>query len=138
MKKIIFLLFVAIAMVACANKVYTLATNDLAGHKFILENFNGVQIRINPSSSLVGKIEFNEDMEISGSFCNNYIGQASLKDGKLYAVVASTRKFCFDERLTQAEGAFFKALSEGANISRSGNVLTITQGGNVFAFRLRD
>ena len=138
MKKTIIFLLIAVTGFACADKTKLLTESDLMHHRFVLENFNGIQIKVNPASSVASSIEFSEDMTVTGVFCNNYRGQASLKDGKLYAEAVSTRKFCFDERLTQAENAFFKALSEGANTTFSGNLLTISHGGNVFIFRLRD
>ena len=136
--KIFFFLLIVFAGLSCAGKYSELTTDDLIHHRFVLENFNGIQIKVNPASSAASSIEFGEDMMITGVFCNNYSGQASLKDGKLHAEAVSTRKFCFDERLTQSESAFFKALSEGANLKNTGDLLTITHGGNVFVFRLRD
>ena len=112
---------------------------DLQHHSYVLQTFNGNPLTGN-NKTRQPRIDFNENMNISGVVCNNFTGQATLTNSTLKARAASTMMMCPDNNLNTAEQALFKALENGAKISlnNEGKSLTLKEGNNTFIYQLQD
>ncbi len=112
---------------------------DLQHHSYVLQTFNGNPVTgINKTKQ--PRIDFNENMNISGVVCNNFTGQATLTNSTLKARAASTMMLCPDNNLNATEQALFKAFDNGAkiNLSNDGKNLTLKEGSNTFVYQLQD
>lgn len=121
--------------VACAAATFPSA-GDLLHRRFVLESLDG-----KPFTSSMGApdIEFNEGFRLSGRICNRYSGQASLENGLLLAPhMAMTKMLCPDEALNDFETLFGSMLGTGAQVTFSGNTLTLRQGTHVLVYKSAD
>ena len=116
----------------------TPAPEDLLHRRFTLARVDCKEFTIE-DRNLHPDIEFNEGFQIAGRVCNRYRSPAELKDGKLYAEnLASTRMLCVNPELNELEQQFFAMLRAGADISLTGDGMTLSQGGRVLSYSRAD
>lgn len=94
----------------------------LAGRRFMLKTMGGEQFVADDVPQPY--IQFDENMRISGSACNQFSGQGRLRQGQLRVdQLASTLKMCINPLLMQFEGMFHMMLRTGGQISLDGKTL---------------
>ena len=109
--------------------------SKLLHHNFILTEVNGTAF----IGEKIPNIQFGEGLKVSGSVCNNYIGQGELIGDKLFVrELASTKMLCPDQDLNELEFAFGNMLMAGATISYNWNTLTLVGDGYRLKFKLQD
>lgn len=115
----------------------TVTEKDLLHHRFALKTIDGKTL--SPEIEIDPYIEFNEGFNVSGRTCNQFRGKGELKDGVLtIGQMASTMMFCAFGELNELEKMFSAMMKEGAAITLADNVLTLSQGGHVLVYELRD
>ena len=120
---------------AVTQKNQIVSQDMLLHHNFILQSVDGALLK---NDRVIPNLAFNEKMYISGSMCNRFMGQGTLENNILKAQMASTMMMCLEEELNQHEYFLYKMLEEGAELEYSGNMLTLSQGGHVFVYKLKD
>ncbi len=111
--------------------------DDLIGRKFILIVANGQPAHFDRQP----EIEFGGDreLEVFGQICNRYRGTGELNGNRLTVGQAiSTRMMCLNQGLAQLESSFLTMLGDGADITLSANVLTLSRDGVWLVFREDD
>ncbi|MDL2307168.1 META domain-containing protein [Desulfovibrio sp. OttesenSCG-928-C06] len=133
------LVFAALAALnGCAGgKVENaLMQKDLLHHNYVLETVDGEPFT---SSFKTPNLSFNEGFRVGGAVCNNFFGQAELKDGVLKVEhMASTLMMCPDQQLNSLEATFGEMLRNGAQIRLEGDRLFLNQGGHELGYILKD
>ncbi|MDL2307169.1 META domain-containing protein [Desulfovibrio sp. OttesenSCG-928-C06] len=103
----------------------TVGSEQLIGKDFHLAAIDGQPFEW--ETPLV--MHFDENMRISGNFCNRYVGQATLEDGVLTVKqMASTKMLCIKSQLNEIEQLVPGMLMNGAALSLDGGKLSIRQG----------
>ena len=122
------------SMAGCAqeNGGKAVTVEQLTGQDFRLASVDGKAFDgANPPS-----MRFDENMRISGNFCNRYTGQASLENGTLTVKqMASTKMLCVDQYLNNLENMVPAMLLDGASVSLEGGSLYIRQGGHEVVYK---
>lgn len=139
MKKTIY--FLLVLMLAGTSACGTSGTDtpkvseaDLLHHRFITEIPEGGDF-----PEPVAHIEFTEGMMLVGRICNNFRGQAELKDGILTMKQgAATMMLCPDPARNQFEQELFAMLHDGARVTRQGDTLSLERDGKTLRFTLSD
>lgn len=130
MKKLYLSLLLLPLLAACATgqagPQSGLGPEDLLRKNFALASVNG---KAWAGRERVPTLQFNEGLRVSGQVCNRFMGQAQLKKGVLTVPqMASTLMMCADEDLNRLEGQFAALLRAGAEISLTGDRLTLRGG----------
>lgn len=108
--------------------------DDLIGRKFVLIVANGQPAHFDRQP----EIEFGGDreLEVFGQICNRFRGIGELAGNRLTVGQAvSTRMLCLNEGLGRLESTFLTMLGDGADITLSGNVLTLSRDSVWLVFR---
>ena len=135
MKKYFLFPLITLIVFACGARMDKTLPEHLANRSFALNEVNGVPF----AAEITPILAFAGDMRISGAICNNFTGKAELKDDILTAkYLASTKKMCFAEDLNELESNFMRMLDTGMKAVLDGEILTLSQGGHSFAYRLEN
>ena len=119
----------------CTTKKQNIDEAMLLKHSFTLQSVDGVTFK---SERVIPSLTFNDNMSISGSMCNRFMGQGTLENNILKAQMASTMMICPENELNQYEHLLYKMLAEGVELEYSGNILTLRQNDHVFMYKLKD
>ena len=112
---------------------------DLLLHRFVLVSVDGTQVPSDAQSTRVPSIEFGEKMHVSGSMCNNFVGQGELQGNVLTVKnLAGTRMMCPDPLLNQWDQLIGVVLQNGAQISLQGNELRINGADHQLVYSRKD
>lgn len=131
------LTFAVLATGFAAAQDTQVSKDDLIGRKFILIVANGQPAHFDRQP----EIEFGGDreLEVFGQVCNRYRGTGELNGNRLTVGQAiSTRMMCLNQGLAQLESSFLTMLGDGADITLSGNVLTLSRDNVWLVFREDD
>ncbi|MBK5073098.1 heat shock protein HslJ [Budviciaceae bacterium CWB-B4] len=113
--------------------------SDLQHHNFILIGVDGKNMADTTKEKRPLNIEFGENMHVSGTMCNRFMGQATLKNGVLTAKqLASTRMACIDEQISQLDQVIATTLSNGAKVTLDQGVLTLSSSQHTLTYKLKD
>lgn len=127
-------------MIALQNKMAT--PQALEHHSYELVYVNGNEFEPEDDDAPMPFIAFGEDMNITGTMCNNFFGQGTLsKRGILSAKGAGmTRMMCTDPVLNQLDSDMSKLLEYGAEavISENGEYLKLSNTGTQLEFKRAD
>lgn len=108
---------------------------DLIHHQFKLISIDGNPVE----NTLVSTLSFGENLHLSGIACNNFSGDATLKEDVITApVLAMTRKFCESETLNKLDSTLTQLFANGAKTQLNQNTLTLSQGSTVLVYQLDD
>lgn len=103
------------------------SVDDLLHRRFLAVKLNGNPVKVNNDHPPI--LEFNGEKDvvfkISGRMCNQFTGNATLKDGVLSARLAATMKMCIDPVLMELEQTFHRLLADGAKIVLADNNLLL-------------
>lgn len=138
MKKMALLMLATMALAGCAQTAEqkTLSAQDLENHHFVLQSVNGTPF-VAPESGRVPEIGFGENLQLSGSMCNRFFGQATLQGDRLKAEnLAMTRMMCAEPELNALDNQLGEMLHQGAQITLSGQQLTLKSEQNTLVYRL--
>ncbi|MDX7990958.1 META domain-containing protein [Xenorhabdus littoralis] len=141
MKKAIPLVVATLLLTACQSSGVSatgnVKTRDLQNHHFALVSVNREDVSNKEDSKL--SIIFDENMHVSGTMCNNFMGSGKLKNNVLTVKnLTRTQMYCTKERLNQWDQVFNGMLTKGANVSLKGKKLTLVNGQNTLIYTLRD
>ncbi|WP_445493573.1 heat shock protein HslJ [Photorhabdus sp. SF281] len=113
------------------------SVDDLLHHKFVLVSVNGESAK--NQEGRVPSIEFGEKLHISGSMCNNFMGQGKLKHGVLTVKnLASTQMLCSDDKLNRWDHLIGKVLADGVKVTLKDQKLTLSNHSNKLVYKLKD
>ena len=114
----------------------------LAHHNFVLETVDGREFTYpvpEGAAAAQPNLSFGQWPHASGKICNGFSGQVELDGDTLFLKnAASTMMLCFADELNKFEGLFHQLLSGGVKVTLDGRTLTLTGGGHVLVFKLRD
>lgn len=113
-----------------------ISAKDLKHYSYVLESVDGQKFS---SEFATPSLSFDDELMIFGRVCNNFRGQAQLKDNILKVEqMASTMMICPEQQLNDLERDFSQMLQAGAEISQQEGKLTLRQGGRELTYKLRD
>ena len=121
------MLFASLALAGCAQTAQqkNLTAQDLENHRFVLQSVNGATFIASENGKVPG-IDFGKNLEVSGSMCNRFMGQATLQDNRLKAEgLAMTRMICNDQQLDSLDNQLNEMLQQGAQVTFIGQQLTL-------------
>ncbi|NHB91073.1 heat shock protein HslJ [Photorhabdus cinerea] len=120
-----------------ASAVENVSVNDLQHHRFVLVSVNGESAK--NQDGRVPTLEFGEKMHVSGSMCNNFMGQGKLKNGVLTVKdLASTQMLCADDKLNKWDYLIGKVLADGVKVTLKNQKLTLSHDDNTLVYKLKD
>ncbi|KOE79502.1 heat shock protein HslJ [Vibrio alginolyticus] len=140
-KKLLVALSLPVLMTACASlgdNVKKITIQDLQHHNWQLVQIDGKEV-INTDKKKVPHLKIGEKMMTSGNAgCNNFFGQAELKDNQFrIEKMGMTKMICIDD-VMDTEQAFSQTLSDWSNIIVTKDVLTLKNDVHTLTFTLRD
>ncbi|WP_350304018.1 heat shock protein HslJ [Photorhabdus viridis] len=113
------------------------SVDDLLHHRFVLMSVNGESSK--NQEGRVPSIEFGEKLHISGSMCNNFMGQGKLKNGVLTVKnLASTQMLCSDDKLNKWDYLIGKVLADGVKVTLKDQKLILSNHDNKLVYKLKD
>lgn len=127
MKKTALLLLTSLALAGCAQTAEQkpLTAQDLQNHRFVLQSVNGTPF-VATESGRVPEIGFGENLQLSGSMCNRFFGEATLQGDRLKAEnLAMTRMMCAEPELNALDNQLGEMLQQGAEVTLNGQQLTL-------------
>lgn len=133
MKKIFAILLSLPLIASCAAAgSAAVGTGDLAANAYVLTHVNGEAFA---HRERMPEIEFDATMRVAGQVCNRFMGQGTLKDGVLTVPqMASTMMLCADGKLNEMEREFSDMLRQGAEVTLSGDTLTLRKGETEYVY----
>lgn len=145
MKKLIFI--AALVVLAACSQDNSMTQNtsnvqvkDIQHHNYVLVAIDGKPY-VTAKNAMSPNIAFGQNMNITGSMCNNFFGQGALNDGVLTAKgVGMTRKFCSDPTLNQLDQTIGQLLENGAKVTLkdNGKNLVLSNDAATLEFKLKD
>mgnify|MGYP001170024171 CR=1 FL=1 len=130
MKKLLLGSVALFVIAACSSKGSVMSQLDtkipsiaeLQHHNYELVKVNGKGLELE-KGGMTPNIAFGENMQITGSMCNNFFGEGYFSSrGVLKAKgLGMTRKFCSDAALNTLDGDIAELLDRGAEIIISDN-----------------
>ncbi|HEY4437892.1 MAG TPA: heat shock protein HslJ [Lelliottia sp.] len=137
MKKLVALSLFSLALAGCVNPgKASVQAGQLEGHRFVLENVNGVAIK---PSAVPPEMSFGEKMAVSGVMCNRFSGQGKLSEGELKVKgMAMTRKLCTEPQLNELDATIGDMLSKGAQVDLTEDQLTLATAEKTLMFKRAD
>lgn len=127
MKRTALLILTTLTLAGCAqpSAQKTLSAQDLENHRFVLQSVNGTPFVATETGKLP-ELGFGDKMQISGSMCNRFFGQATLNGDQLKAEgLAMTRMMCAEPQLNELDNQLGQMLHTGAQVSLNGQQLTL-------------
>ncbi len=149
MKKLLLGSAALFIIAACSSKGSVMSQLDtkipsiqeLQHHHYELVKINGKELDLEKGSA-IPNIAFGENMQITGSMCNNFFGEGYFSSrGVLKAKgLGMTRKFCADATLNTLDGDIAELLDRGAEIiiSDNGEYLRLSNIQTALEFKLSD
>ncbi|WP_238084825.1 MULTISPECIES: heat shock protein HslJ [Pseudescherichia] len=137
MKRVIVLTGLCVLLAGCVRDGKVSVTSEqLIGHRFVLENVNGKAI---PPGENPPELRFGEKMAISGSMCNRFSGQGKLSSGELTAKeLVMTRMACADPQRNELDSVIGTVLKDGAQVDLTDSQLTLTTADKTLIYKLAD
>ena len=137
MKRVIALTGLCVLLAGCARDGKVSVTSEqLIGHRFVLENVNGKAITPGENPP---ELRFGEKMSISGSMCNRFSGQGKLSSGELTAKeLVMTRMACIDPQRNELDSMIGTVLKDGAQVDLTDSQLTLTTADKTLIYKLAD
>lgn len=138
MKKMALMLLTTLALAGCAQTAEqkTLSAQDLQNHHFVLQSVNGAPF-VATESGRVPEISFGENMQLSGSMCNRFFGQATLQGDRLKAEnLAMPRMMCAEPELNALDNQLGEMLHQGVQVTLNGQQLTLKNDKNTLVYTL--
>ena len=121
-------------IMGCAKeeKNAKVTAEQLIGQDFLLVSLDGEAF---PGDTPPG-MRFDDNMRISGNFCNRYTGTATLEGGTIkVGQMASTKMACANGYLNNLERVVPAMLMDGADLSLENDRLYIRQGGHEVIYK---
>lgn len=116
-----------------SEQIHLTLESELAGHQFKLASVNNQPVDVNSDAN----IQLDSNLQVSGKMCNNFFGQATLKDDVLSAPqIATTLMLCEDENLNKLDKIISILFVDGATTKFSDGVLTLSNGENVLTYSI--
>lgn len=137
MKRVIALTGLCVLLAGCVRDGKVSVTSDqLIGHRFMLENVNGKAITPGENPP---ELRFGEKMAISGSMCNRFSGKGKLSSGELTAKeLVMTRMACIDPQRSELDSVIGTVLKDGAQVDLTDSQLTLTTADKTLIYKLAD
>ncbi|MDU5454178.1 heat shock protein HslJ [Pseudescherichia vulneris] len=137
MKRVIALTGLCVLLAGCVRDGKVSVTSDqLIGHRFVLENVNGKAITPGENPP---ELRFGEKMAISGSMCNRFSGKGKLSSGELTAKeLVMTRMACIDPQRSELDSVIGTVLKDGAQVDLTDSQLTLTTADKTLIYKLAD
>lgn len=139
-KKMTVALALPIMLVGCSalDSAQQVTEQQIQHHKWQLVSINDNAI-VAADYQRVPYLDIGEKLTVTGhSGCNNYFGQASLKENKFKVEnLGSTMKMCGEVEV-QTELSMTKTLMESSDISLDDKTLTLKGPENTLVFELKD
>lgn len=150
MKKIVSLLFCILVLAACNTTSHKVSSADLLHHNFVLTQYNGQPLNL---KGMQFRLEFGENMFVSGSMCHTFSGFGSLKNDVLKVTALSitdnqylnrqqdkgvSSTLCQEPLYQELDVVMHKMLTEGAQIQLNQNVLELKSESHRLVYELRD
>lgn len=137
MKRVIVLTGLCVLLAGCVRDGKVSVTSEqLIGHRFVLENVNGKAITPGENPS---ELRFGEKLAISGSMCNRFSGQGKLSSGELTAkALVMTRMACADPQRNELDSVIATVLKDGAQVDLTDSQLTLTTADKTLIYKLAD
>jgi len=140
MKKHLAVLALPVLLAACSNSdnAPEVTKTDLEHHHWVLAKIDGNDYQI-PEQGKAPSIEVGEKMTANGyAGCNNYFGQAELKDGKFRVNgMGMTMMMCPDSMMA-TEQVVAGTLSEWSDITLTKDAMILKGNEHELTFTLRD
>ncbi|ELY2906128.1 heat shock protein HslJ [Cronobacter dublinensis] len=138
MKKILIPLLAGMALAGCQSTSSSshITPETLQHHSYVLQTVNGAPL---DATRRVPELSFGEQMHVSGSMCNRFMGQGELHGDTLKVNgLASTRMLCAEPQLNELDKLIGEMLSQGAMVSVEKQQLTLHYRQYTLVYKLAD
>lgn len=150
MTKIVSFLFCVLTLVACSTTSNQVSSTDLLHHNFVLTQYDGQPINV---KDMQLRLEFGENMFVSGSMCHTFSGFGSLENNvlKVAALSISDNQYsntpqgkgtpvtsCKEPLYKELDSVIHKMLAEGVQVQMNKNVLELKSESHRLVYELRD
>ncbi|WP_336295311.1 heat shock protein HslJ [Cronobacter dublinensis] len=138
MKKNLIPLLAGMALAGCQSTSSSshITRETLQHHRYVLQTVNGAPL---DATRRVPELSFGEQMHVSGSMCNRFMGQGELHGDTLKVNgLASTRMLCAEPQLNELDKLIGEMLSQGATVSVEKQQLTLHYRQYTLVYKLAD
>ena len=140
LKTLVAAISLPVLMTACASNgdnVKEITAQDLQHHNWQLVQIDGKNIAAEERQA--PRLEIGENLTANGNAgCNNFFGQAELKDNQLrIEKMGMTMKMCMEDQ-TQIEKVMSETLSDWSDITLTNDGLVLKNADHELTFTLRD
>ncbi|WP_105631823.1 heat shock protein HslJ [Cronobacter dublinensis] len=138
MKKILIPLLAGMALAGCQSTSSSshITPETLQHHRYVLQTVNGAPL---DATRRVPELSFGEQMHVSGSMCNRFMGQGELHGDTLKVNgLVSTRMLCAEPQLNELDKLIGEMLSQGATVSVEKQQLTLHYRQYTLVYKLAD
>ncbi len=149
MKKLLLSSMALVVLAACSSASSPMTqlvtkipqVQEIEHHNYELVSINGKEYKAEKGGN-IPSIAFSENMQITGTMCNNFFGKGSIsKRGVITAKgMGMTRMLCEDATLNNLDGDISDLLTNGAEItiSEDGQYLKLMNPTTSLEFKLSD
>ncbi|CDL87358.1 META domain-containing protein [Xenorhabdus cabanillasii] len=114
-----------------------ITAKDLQHRNFALVSVNDEDVSNKEDTKL--SITFGDKMFVSGTMCNNFMGEGKLKDNVLtISKLSSSQIFCVNEKLNKWDQVMVDILTQGARVSLKDKQLMLTNKRNKLVYTLKE
>ena len=140
LKTLVAAISLPVLMTACASNgdnVKEITAQDLQHHNWQLVQIDGKNIAAEERQA--PRLEIGENLTANGNAgCNNFFGQAELKDNQLrIEKMGMTMKMCMEDQM-KIEKAMSETLSDWSDITLTNEGLVLKNADHELTFELRD
>ncbi|MCT4703926.1 heat shock protein HslJ [Enterobacteriaceae bacterium H20N1] len=138
MKKLASLMLATAVLAGCAQSgdKGSVTAQDLQHHRYVLQSVDGKPLE---GIKRMPELSFGENMHISGSMCNRFMGQATLEDSTLKAKgLGMTMMLCVEPQLNQLDRMINDMLTGGAQVGLAQQQLTLKNSQHTLVYKLAD
>ena len=140
LKALVAAISLPVLMTACASKgdnVKEITAQDLQHHNWQLVQIDGKSIAAEERQA--PRLEIGENLTANGNAgCNNFFGQAELKDNQLrIEKMGMTMKMCMEDQM-KIEKVMSETLSDWSDITLTNEGLVLKNADHELTFELRD
>ncbi|ARV72366.1 META domain-containing protein [Vibrio campbellii] len=140
LKTLVAAISLPVLMTACASKgdnVKEITAQDLQHHNWQLVQIDGKNIAAEERQA--PRLEIGENLTANGNAgCNNFFGQAELKDNQLrIEKMGMTMKMCMEDQM-KIEKVMSETLSDWSDITLTNEGLVLKNADHELTFELRD
>ncbi|AXB31171.1 META domain-containing protein [Vibrio campbellii] len=140
LKTLVAAISLPVLMTACASNgdnVKEITAQDLQHHNWQLVQIDGKNIAAEERQA--PRLEIGENLTANGNAgCNNFFGQAELKDNQLrIEKMGMTMKMCMEDQM-KIEKVMSETLSDWSDITLTNEGLVLTNADHELTFELRD